>query len=460
MADSNKVFAELEDKMIAMETELRRCTVEELREITEKLKPEVGDTSEKRKIDLIRIISDLFEMEVDDSARGMKMLSLLPLVPARMVTRVADILIKGSVSDESTLNTSYRDNVSSLDSSVLGGGTLPVHRRDFKIVGTIGGSVSKENLNYISLCSQIAEGKRKRYPEKEIAQAVKMAVSPSEKLRTYLDSKPDMDLEQVLSFIRSCLREKPVNELFKELNGLGQNANEDAQSFVMRAMELRQKVIISSQAEGSSLKYDEELVQQQFLHTVRTGLSNDCIKARIEPLVRRGVDISDDLLIHELNVIASEEQESKAKKIAAASCQVSSAAASQSHRTGHFEAEQAPESSENALLHGIRDMQKQMQSLRDEFKQLKSSTTPRHQRNDRSRPHQGGNGKPFGQAPHSNSMAEPPHYQVPGTAQPPLGKSNISIGCSACQKDGSVSRCKHCWKCGSADHYLRDCPEN
>ena len=70
MADSNRVLAELEDKLIAIETELRRCTVKELRAITEKLKSQVGDTSEKTKIDLICIINDLFETEVDDSARG------------------------------------------------------------------------------------------------------------------------------------------------------------------------------------------------------------------------------------------------------------------------------------------------------------------------------------------------------------------------------------------------------
>ena len=62
-----------------------------------------------------------------------------------------------------------------------------IFRREFKIQGQIA-SETKESLNYVSLCSQVTEGKWKGYPDEEIASAVRKAVSTGTSLRTYLDS--------------------------------------------------------------------------------------------------------------------------------------------------------------------------------------------------------------------------------------------------------------------------------
>ena len=189
--------------------------------------------------------------------------------------------------------------------------TIIVGSSCHKINGTIG-SAAKDSLNYISLCSQIADGKKKGYTDDDIAMAVRKAVAAGSNLRTYLDSKTNMSLDSMLSFIRSALKEKSSSEWYQELNNTCQSNLEDAQRFVLRAMQLREKVLMASQAEGS-LRYDERLVQALFLHTIRTGLKDDSTKARIEPFVRKDATISNEALIEELNLAASESAERRTK---------------------------------------------------------------------------------------------------------------------------------------------------
>ena len=176
-------------------------------------------------------------------------------------------------------------------------------RREYKISVNIG-LAQKDDLNYISLCGQISEGKNHGYPDAGIAAAIHKAVQPGTNLRTHLDSKIDLPLDQVISFIRSYVKEKFSTELFQDLNNLVQSDTDDAQAFILRAMEL-EKVLMASEAEGS-IHYDADLVQSLFLHTMCTGLVDDVIKARIEPLVRKIADTPDDVLIQEVNIAASE----------------------------------------------------------------------------------------------------------------------------------------------------------
>lgn len=441
-ASGNTLFSDLEDKLIAVECELRRCTTEELLKIVQKLTEETGDLTGKRKIELVRMIVDVFDGETEPEKMGGQMLSLLPLVPARLMAPIADILIKGTAADDSTMEGNQ------MESSFIGNfvqNNPSTFRKDLKISGQIGSS-SKDSLNYISLCSQITDARRKKYKDQEITQAVKRAVSPGDKLRTYLDSKPDLTLDEVLNFVRSCLREKPANELFKDLNSLHQHEHEDAQSFVMRALERRQQVLIASEAEGA--KYDEELLRTQFFHTVRTGLRNSCIKARIEPLVRRDAKTADHVLMSELSLIAAEEQESTAKRMSNGSYQVGNLSTTAHPENGcstggdgqvRFQAQgpwRAVESCgmqqppESPLLSGMREITDQVLALKKEVQQLKSS----RERN--------------------------LDHQPAGNKQNRGGTVKVSVGCPSCRADNTVSRCKHCWMCGSSDHFLRECPSN
>ena len=154
-------------------------------------------------------------------------------------------------------------------------------RREFKIQETVG-ACPKETLNYISLLSQIGERKARGYNESEIVMAVRKAVSPGTPMRTYLDSNNNMSLDEVVAFIRTYLKEKPASELFHTLTNLSQKPDEDAQTFVLRGLELREKVIKSSAAEGS-IRFDSGVVHDVFRHSIRTSLESDQIRMRIDP---------------------------------------------------------------------------------------------------------------------------------------------------------------------------------
>ncbi|KAJ8021937.1 hypothetical protein HOLleu_39281 [Holothuria leucospilota] len=145
-------------------------------------------------------------------------------------------------------------------------------RKDFKICGTIGELGQKDKLTFSSLIHQINAGKKKNYSDEEIVDAVIRAVSPSIKFRTYLEGRDDHTLATLRKLLRCNFREKDATELYQELCGLTQRANETPQEFVFRALDLRQKVGFASQETGSTLCYNRPLVQSMFLHAISTGL--------------------------------------------------------------------------------------------------------------------------------------------------------------------------------------------
>jgi hypothetical protein len=65
-------------------------------------------------------------------------------------------------------------------------------KREFRITGIVG--TTAECITYISLGSQIAEGRKRGYSDEDISLAIKKAVKGGSELRTILDAKIDMDL--------------------------------------------------------------------------------------------------------------------------------------------------------------------------------------------------------------------------------------------------------------------------
>jgi hypothetical protein len=182
-------------------------------------------------------------------------------------------------------------------------------RREFRIAGNIG--TSPDCIKYISLCSQVIEGKKKGYSLDEITAAIKKAVSPSTELRTILDARIEMPLDEVLTFVRGLMKEKTATELYKDLSEVVQLNNEDTQAFVLRAMELRERLAMAPEIEGI-IRFDKSQIQDMFLHAIRTGLRDVSVRARLEEPLRRGA--SDEKLLTEVNAAATEEMEREKKR--------------------------------------------------------------------------------------------------------------------------------------------------
>ncbi len=119
---------------------------------------------------------------------------------------------------------------------------------------------------------------------------------PGLQLRSYLEGKADLTLPTLRRILHSHYQEKNATELYKQLTAEAQHAKETPQSFLIRVLDLRQKIIFASQEDKSGLKYDPALVQNMFLHTVLTGLQNDHIQCDLQSFLSDPT-ISDEVLL-------------------------------------------------------------------------------------------------------------------------------------------------------------------
>ena len=203
--------------------------------------------------------------------------------------------------------------------------STPVHRRasarpdnsmwrkDFKISGQIGEPGQKDKLTFSSLARQIESGLSKGYQEDEIIDAVIRAITPGLQLRSYLEGKGDLTLPALRRILRSHYQERGATELYKQLSSEVQSSKETPQNFLLRTMDIRQKILFASQEAESGLKYDPALVQSLFMHTILTGLQSDNVKSDMQPYLLQPTT-SDEVLLEKVNVACANEKERQDKK--------------------------------------------------------------------------------------------------------------------------------------------------
>ena len=96
--------------------------------------------------------------------------------------------------------------------------------------------------------------------------------------------------------------------MYQLLSSGAQEGGETPQEFLVRLLDLKQKVLFASQEDGSNLKYDPKLVQCMFLHSLLTGLRSDSIKLEVKPYLQN-TEVTDEELFEKLNVAVSKEME-------------------------------------------------------------------------------------------------------------------------------------------------------
>ncbi|CAB3986325.1 Hypothetical predicted protein [Paramuricea clavata] len=82
----------------------------------------------------------------------------------------------------------------------------------------------------------------------------------------------------------------------------------DPQVFLIRALDLRQKILFASDEDTSVLKYDKEHIQKLFLRTVETGPQDESIRAKLRPYLK-DINVLDEDFIQQLNAAVSSESE-------------------------------------------------------------------------------------------------------------------------------------------------------
>jgi len=282
--------------------------------------------------------------------------------------------------------------------------------REFKIQGTIGEPGQKDKLTYQSLISQIETGIQRNYSDKEIAVAVIRAVQPGMQLRSYLESVTDLTLQKLRKILRSHYHEKSATELYQHLTTATQQPSEDPQSFLMRALTIRQKIMFASKEADSGITYDSASVQRLFLHAVETGLKEETIRAKIRPALSKQ-DVTDEELIESmfLAVSAETERQNKFNLPANNLNNVKQKPA----RVNTVDC--AVGGSDKDVLSAIKALKNEFTAIQTEFKALREMSTGR----DRPSP--------------SNSRH--------------------------CHQCSTKQECSHCYICGESNHFARNCPK-
>jgi len=198
--------------------------------------------------------------------------------------------------------------------------------KEFKIQGKIGALGQKDKLTFTSLNYQMENGLKKGYEESEICFAVISSVSPDSELRGFLEGKSNLTLQMLRKILRSHFKEKDSSTLFTMLSNAKQNVHESPEEFVIRLMNLRQKLIYVSKED--QYEYDEKLIKRKFLKSIFTGLKNENLRNELRPLLNTDT-VEDDDLLEALNLAITNETEhleklSISKKVSSCGIEVES----------------------------------------------------------------------------------------------------------------------------------------
>ena len=177
--------------------------------------------------------------------------------------------------------------------------------KELKIKGQIGEEHQTDKLTNVSLIHQINEAQEVGYDESEIVNSVIRAMSPRLTLRNVLETTSNFSLQSLLQFLESHFEEKSATDLSGKLTSMIQLPEESEYTYVMKCIELRQKVQLASSK--SDIKYDKGLVMKLFYQILERGLLSSCVVQEIKPLLTRNV--SDEDLITAVRKAAASQKE-------------------------------------------------------------------------------------------------------------------------------------------------------
>ena len=328
-----------EELQLRIHTELCKPTVESARIVANHLKISDSEVKDKTKISIINKIENVIEEQLTSMAEEEKVdflqsISVILIDPPPPLEGVDKdmselLVIKKEIEalklmhEQIPKETGVEDGITKVKQSQAqvnpqsGVGTSCLHsladstsvlRRQFKIVGQIGDRDQKDKLNYNSLWRQIDIGVEQKYKEHEIVDGVIRAISPGLVLRSYLEFFKTLSLDRLKKILRSHYGVKNTTELYQSLASICPSGKETPQAFLMRALDLRQKILFASQEGEDSLKYDAVHIQQLFRRTVKTGLQDKSIRIKLRPYLANPL-IEDEELIHQLNIVVSSEEE-------------------------------------------------------------------------------------------------------------------------------------------------------
>ena len=296
-------------------------------------------------------------------------------------------------------------------------------RPPFKIIGQIGKIGQKDKLDFISLMRQIEAAKDKDppYSESDIIEGVIRATTAGTQLRTFLESfkKDSLDLDRLIEILESYYLEADSKDLLRQLATLKQEQSEDAQSFVMRGLELMH--LILSEKKGGKKSFDQSTVEEILRESLDTGFVSDSIRTQLHSYLQGSKTFSEVELMRKVSIAMKSERDRKSKfepkkKVTWGNVKEVKVDVEEETRQSIDKSNNSGKLEFSAVTSLINEMRAEVAELRTEFRSSKD-----FRNKDGFRPYR------------------------------------IQYGCNSCKAKNVARSCRHCFKCGDDDHKAQDC---
>ena len=130
---------------------------------------------------------------------------------------------------------------------------------------------------------------------------------PGLTLRTVLETTPNLTLDRLTQFLEAHYEQKNAHDLCNTMTNMLQFPEESVYAFVMRCLEVRQKVLLVSK-KSCDLSYSSGFINKLFLRTIERGVSNPFVVQEIKPLLRSENVCDEALLAAIIKASASEKE--------------------------------------------------------------------------------------------------------------------------------------------------------
>ena len=244
-------------------------------------------------------------------------------------------------------------------------------------------------------------------------------------MRSYVETLHDVSLPKLRKILRVHYREKSASVLYQQLATIFQQPKETAQQFLLRALDLRNKVGFASKESDCEVRYDESLIHKTFIKSFETGLRDDVLAASLRQILRSSTLTDEDLMRH-VNELASDHAErqsklsSKRRFAKVNSCEVDPAEATTKKDID----------ANNKILAEIREIRSEVESLKRQ------------------------------QASQNSGSGEDDRRGSYTSRGPTKTSRYRGRGCEACKKRGLGDSCRHCFACGEYGHISSECEKN
>ena len=192
-----------------------------------------------------------------------------------------------------------------------------VRFKEFKISGTILGK-GETRISYASLKHLVENAQKMRYSETMITLAIIKAISPSHKVKSLLESKRGLTVEEIMEMLRAHYKKEDRSSVLTELRTAVQQPADSALDFVTELMCLKSRVIELSREE--SYPIDLEMLTKDLFKSMFTGMRNPNIRSELREVCGKHTnqnEIDDKLLTRYVSEAMANEEERQKKLMGA-----------------------------------------------------------------------------------------------------------------------------------------------